>query len=252
MKPFKRAIYKQGEIEEEEILSCSGAVSAQGQLGIYEVRVFIGTELGYTGIQYDSYAVPDRFQIIYDGNVVADSKYVGSTSYFDRLAGTYDLDVYEYDQGAFVDTGSNEQVVVTSNDISNGSPSEPTSGQGVISFNRTDRNKQFMTIRVTGVLSSTLWNLESLCPQPTPITFSRSYLLSYGRTTTAIDCTNPPEATRFYLSTDSLRVGTVIYTDRQKTKKAPSGYYLYGAALFNFDGNTVIDSIPCSVKPTIL
>lgn len=150
-------------------VDCSAGISASGSQGVYEAIIVLGTGLGSSGITYNAVSVPDRFIIEYDGVVVADSKYVGDglsgtpPSYAGLLGDHNGLNVFSFNGSSFDNTGTTRNVTVTQSDIANGT-TEPTSGSGVLTFNKTTATPTTMKITVIGVSSSTAWSLAGICP----------------------------------------------------------------------------------------
>lgn len=151
-------------------ITCGGTLTTSGGTGIYEVSLNLGSDTGYCGIQYDAEGVPDRFQLIWDGNVVADSKYVGDnilpgppTSYA-GLLGEKTLSVYSYNGSVFIDTGEDETFTIVQDDIANNT-TEPTDGNGWLIFNKATALPATVTLRVIGPIGTTGWSIDNLvCP----------------------------------------------------------------------------------------
>lgn len=152
-------------------ISCGDSLNASGNQGIYEVTVNLGTDTGYAGIAYNAQNIPDRFQIFWNDELVADSKFVGdgftgNPPTYTGLLGEHTLSVYQYNGSSFVDTGNDETITVTQSDIANGT-TEPTDGQGIIYFEKTTALPASVLVRVTGVNASTAWSITNvICPQP--------------------------------------------------------------------------------------
>ncbi len=149
-------------------VSCTSGLNASGSVGIYETTVVIGSGTGTTGIIYNAFGVPDRFEIIYNGVVVADSKYVGDSlsgnpPSYTGLLGLKNLDVFQYDGSQFVATGENRAVNIQQTDVADG-VTEPTAASGQITFNKTTASPTTMLVRVTGPVDGTAWNIVNICP----------------------------------------------------------------------------------------
>lgn len=151
-------------------ISCSGSINASGSVGIYEFIMTVGTETGITGVKCDSYGVPDRFQVEYDGQIVADSKYVGdyikgTPSGYPNLIGTHsNLKVFRYNGSKFVDSGEVRTITVAQNDIANGT-TEPTDGNIDLTFNKTQATPTVVKIIITAPVGGTAWNIRGICPK---------------------------------------------------------------------------------------
>lgn len=165
-------------------VACGDTLSASGASGIYEVVLNFGTNTGYCGIQYNALSIPDRFELIWNGVTVADSKYVGDnidpgppTSYT-GLLGEHTLPVFEYTGGAFVDTGDDETFTVIQSDIAD-NETEPTDGNGFLLFNKTTALPTTVTLRATGPVGGTSWSLTSIVCPSTDIA-NATEMLVYG------------------------------------------------------------------------
>jgi len=119
-------------------IGCNEAFNFSGTSGIKDIGIDFGEALGSCGIDYDPASIPDRFQIIYDGVVVADSLFRGSESARQSLL---DLGYIESE----LDLGT-----------------DPTSGS--LRFNKTEALPTTAIIRVTAPLPSTYWNVVGVCP----------------------------------------------------------------------------------------
>lgn len=148
-------------------VDCSAGINASGNVGIYEAIVVIGTGTGNTGITFDAFSVPDRFQIEYDGNIVADSLYRGDALTGDPptasgLLGTHtDIAVYNFNGTSFDATGETRTVTVAQSDVA---PVGQTDGNGSISFYKATAQPTVMKIIVTAPTGGTAWNLTGDCP----------------------------------------------------------------------------------------
>ena len=185
----------------EPQIECSDTLSASGSEGIYEIELELGTDTGIATIQFDSLGIPDRFEILWDGSVVADSLFVGDdlpdTTNENLIINADSLPVYRYNGTSFSQstTEPTRNVNFTSAHISNSSTARPTSGDGSIGnqlgvvggfptgtplasdgnvkleFNKDTAYPTKATIRVTGVNTGTAWNIQGVeCPiDTTPV-----------------------------------------------------------------------------------
>lgn len=164
---FRRYIHKISTFI-NTIVPCTGIVNASGGTGVYELQLSVGTDLGLTGIKYNAQGVPDRFQIIWDGNIVADSLYVGNSlsgtpPNYGGLIGSHSLPVFQYNGTEFIATGDVENINVVQADIAD-RVNQPISGRGTILFNKTAIEPTVVTIRAFGATVSTAWNFSGICP----------------------------------------------------------------------------------------
>ena len=118
----------------EPQLECSGSMNTNGNGGIYEVQVELGTNTGQTTITFDAWGIPDRFQLEWDGDIVADSLFVGdnlpNSGYENQITSTTSLPIFEYDGDNFIQNGT-QPVNFSASDISD-STDRPTSGDGSV------------------------------------------------------------------------------------------------------------------------
>lgn len=161
------------------IVPCGTLTPAGGNIGIYELILNVGTDIGYTGITYAALGIPDRFQIYYGANpylessLVADSKFVGdniqdpSNPLGGITLGDYTMDNYEFDGDDFVATGSTTDITIIESDVAD-NITEPTRGDGTLLFNKTTAEPQSIRIVITGSPASgtTAWNIQGICPTP--------------------------------------------------------------------------------------
>lgn len=173
-------------------IPCGGSINASGQTGYYEVNTLIGTDTGDVTVTFNALTVPDRLQIIWDGNIVADSLFVGdglpNTNNENEVLNASTLQKYLYDGSQFQPNGT-IAVDYNSTDIASYSINRPTSGNGSvgnqigvvggyptgtpkasdgdikIKFNKTTAQPTNITIVVVGVSESTAWIISNLeCP----------------------------------------------------------------------------------------
>lgn len=153
-------------------VDCSAGINASGSQGVYEAIIVLGTGLGSAGINYNALTVPDRFQIEYDGVIVADSKYVGDglsgspLSYAGLVQQHIGLTLFNFNGANFDDSGQTRDIDVVQFDVADGSTLEPSGGSGVLTFNKTTATPTTMKIIVTAPVGSTAWDLTGICPTP--------------------------------------------------------------------------------------
>jgi len=136
----------------------------------------IGYDLGQYGVIYDAISNSKRFQIIYDGNVVADSLFIGNDGAVSSGPSVYtQWDTYTingsnvtYDY--FVDPLGTEGITINDSITNFGST------VGMISFDKTDTNSDVMTIKIysSNKFTDFSFTLDPICndlpttPTPTP------------------------------------------------------------------------------------
>jgi hypothetical protein len=185
-------------------VECGGSLSATGNQGYYEVNAVVGSNTGTVAVTFNAISVPDRFQIFWDNNLVADSLFVGDdlsgdggtagrNAFISNLSNIGSLNKFTY-----VGTGGNvpgnsgwntngtisvsygaDSVASNDNNRSSGSfgnqlnvvanyPSSgalSSDGDVKLSFNKTAPNPTNIKIVAIGVNSNTVWNIINLeCP----------------------------------------------------------------------------------------
>lgn len=177
---FKKELFKT--ISLDSIVSCGGSVSATGSRGIYELELEAGLDTGRTGVVINSRNVPDRFQIYYDDELVADTKFIGDALVPGppvdvngmSMLGNYDLNVYSYNGVSFDDTSEIITITIGQDDLAN-NETEATGGYTTLFFNKETAEPTKIKLVVTGVNNSTIWDLiEFICP------FTSSIKGAYG------------------------------------------------------------------------
>ena len=176
----------------EPNLECSDTLSVSGSEGVYELEVEAGTDVGETTITFESVDIPDRFQLGWDGDIVADSLFVGdalpNSFYENQIINETSLPFFEYDGTDFIQNGT-QSVNFTSSDIANSFTNRPISGDGSIGnqigvvggyptgtplasdgsvklrFNKTSAYPTSIKVIVTGINTSTAWSISDIeCP----------------------------------------------------------------------------------------
>jgi hypothetical protein len=149
------------------------------EFGLNKILLFdieIGNQLGQYGIIYDVLNNAKRFQIIYNGNVVADSLFVGdpggvqvgATSY--TIWDDYDINGENVTYNYFGEPFGGELLTITDSII------DTTSTTGMLTFDKTDFNANFMTIKIysSNVRTDFAFIIDPVCndlpvtPTPTP------------------------------------------------------------------------------------
>ena len=178
------------------IVSCDSSLSVSENQGYFEIPINVGEATGNVTLTLDSASVPDRFQIYWDGNLVADSLFVGDglttnyATYSSQILSASVLNHYLFN-GVSFDLVGTESVSFSSSDIADVGPyrvsgsygnqigvvanypvgaSVPASeGSVKLRFNKSTPNPTTITLFVYGVSSSTVWNLNGIeCPTALP------------------------------------------------------------------------------------
>ena len=178
-------------------IGCDDSLTAEGNVGYYSVEVDIGASTGLTSVILNSQTVPDRFLIYFDGNLVADSSFVGDglvsspSQYIPTILSTTSLIKYKWNGSSFINDGT-IQVSFTNDDIADctqtrsnantlgnqigvnttypNSGSNNCDGNVRLDFIKTTETTS-MTVVGIGCNSGTIWTIDQIiCPTvvPTP------------------------------------------------------------------------------------
>ncbi len=120
------------------VIVCPGTMSPNGNKGVFTYLADFGTDIGEAGLHYDSYSVPDKFEITWNGDTVS-TGYVGVSSYNQQL----------------LTAGVPQNEINTAN---------PTNGAGTLSFQKTSAYPTTAVITVTAPLNGTAWKFTTFCP----------------------------------------------------------------------------------------
>lgn len=134
--PSKEAIVTI-EIEKDKTVYCGDSVNSGGGAGYQVFTVDFGTGVGNAGINYNAQSVPDKFDIIWNGQTFS-SGYRGSNTY----------------NNALLNAG------VPLSEIQTASPSN---GVGQLIFNKSSAYPTTAQIIVTAPLGGTAWSFSSFC-----------------------------------------------------------------------------------------
>lgn len=163
---FRKEIHKINSIIDTTI-PCDEAVSFNGNRGVFIYDVRIGTDPGLVELTYNAQGVPDRFQIFYENNLVADSLYVGNgltgnPPDFSFMVGTTYNNVPElvWNGSIFSPNGNTRNITIQQSDVA---PFGQTAGAGTISFYKSTAT-DIMTVVVSAPLIGTLWGANAQCP----------------------------------------------------------------------------------------
>jgi hypothetical protein len=112
-------------------------IGSSGGRGIFYITVELGTDTGLINFNYDAYTIPDQFQVYWDGNLVIDTGFRGSSSY------NADLNALGY-------------------------PNVSGPGAGSSYFSKTSASPTTALVVVTAPLLSTVWEFTMECVSVTP------------------------------------------------------------------------------------
>lgn len=115
-----------------------------GTRGFNQFYIGLGSLTGTAGIRYNAFNIPDKFDIIWNGNFYS-TGYVGSNSYNSDL----------------VEAGIPLSAIKTG----------PGTGLGQLTFTKNFAYPNYALIRVSAPLEGTGWSVSPICvytPQPTP------------------------------------------------------------------------------------
>lgn len=175
----------------EPAIECNGNLFTHGKYSIKEFDVNLGSNIGPAEFTFDMGDIPSRAEVIWDGNVVADSLFVGdglpNVNYENNITSATSLEKHVFN-GNFV-FQNNEAVNFTSSDISDYNTNRPTTNDGSVGnqvgvvsgypsgtplasagdiklmFNKTAPTPTKATIRFTTIGASNNTNLTDVsCP----------------------------------------------------------------------------------------
>lgn len=171
-------------------IACSGNLSFSGSAGIYEAVVELGTNTGDVTVTFVAFNVPDRFVIIWDNQVVADSLFVGNALSIHASAtlGNKTLNKYLLNTNQTFDQVGTENIVIDNSDLASLDPEDLRSagshgnqigvvanhpsasspandGSVKLSFNKSTSFPTKAVIKIIGVDEGTAWDLLNIqCP----------------------------------------------------------------------------------------
>src|SRR5690606_2467664 len=120
------------------VIQCNDFVNSGGGQGYQVFDVDFGTATGFAGIHHNAENVPDKFDIIWNGQLYS-TGYVGHSSY----------------------NGNLQSLGIPQSEINTGSPS---TGNGVYYFFKNTAYPTTAQIIVTAPLGGTYWEFSLLCP----------------------------------------------------------------------------------------
>ena len=172
-------------------IPCGGSIALESGNGIYILEAELGTNTGLVVVEFDSADIPDRFELIYGGSVVADSLFVGdflpNSTYENDIKSVTTLNKFVYN-GTTFDADGSESVNFSASDIAVSDGSETRadgSGTGQLNvvedfpnstakasdgniklfFDKTSATPTKITIKIFGVNPDTGWLINNLqCP----------------------------------------------------------------------------------------
>ena len=148
-----------------------------------EETILLGTNIGEVTLIFDSFNVPDRFIVKWNGDIVIDTGYRGSINY----------DFGESFRSNFTTSLLDEIDPITGNiypDVAtypdDGYPRVTSPGDGTVSFIKDEEVSQYVNIEVYGPVSGTAWEYEMSCPVEITTTTTTTVSPTTTTTTTAV------------------------------------------------------------------
>ena len=195
MRNFKKDILRIA----DETLYCGGSLAIDGLEGYYEVPIFVGNGVGDITITLQAGGIPDRFQILWDGDIVADSLFVGnylggtnppnpqdSIFYENAITSTTTLNKFLYDGTTFTPNGTlgvsfssvdiadstgDPLALRDSGDVGNqigvvanypSSTAKASNGDVKLTFNKNSSLPNTISVVAMGIGSGTAWNILAI------------------------------------------------------------------------------------------
>ena len=168
----------------------SGVISYTGPSDTKYIDIDYGSDIGSTGINYEAHLKPSRFTLRWNGEIVADSGYVGlnSTANYSALisAGVRPEDInLVYPHDGLVDNGT-----------------------GNLRFSRLNSTVNNASLRVMSPLSTSSWIVDRVDPTLTPF-----YIDIDNSTTVAGTSTQIADTLYYHSGANSLpEVGDFVYS----------------------------------------
>jgi len=181
---------------------CPAAVTYQGGIQFpAQHRVDLGTNTtGTVKLTYTAYSVPDRFMVIHDGAIVADSGYVGSPSMLGDVNSAF---------GGWPSSHTIDGVTINHTPISSVGPNNQTVG---LSFTKNPAVR-YATVLIFAPIQGTAWECTLACPVPPAvvITLSNDSISEGGWTTINNTPPLPAYLSKLTLTFDAaVAVGTAF------------------------------------------
>jgi len=200
--------------------------------------VLLGTDTGITYFNYNSYSIPDRFIVRWDGNVVIDTGYVGNIIY----------DFGGVNRGAFnfallgltdpITSNTYPDVITYPDD---GYPRVSSVSIGSTSFDKTAASPSEAYVEIYSSITSTEWSFMLSCAGITTTSTTSTTSTSTSTTTstststtttttTALICTleleiiDPAPITTTTTSTTSIPISTTTSTTSSTTTTTTTEY----------------------------
>jgi len=179
------------------VIECGVAVSTTpAGTGAYEMRSDLGTDIGFVTVDFEGYNTPTRLQLVYDGNIVADSLFIGdvlpdatqeglitslSTLYSFRYNGfTYDLSNYAPVNYTAADIAVSDGSELRSSGDGTGqtgvvanfpsATAKASDGNVKLKFLKSTSLPTEMTIRVITADGTNSWSMNGVtCPSPAAV-----------------------------------------------------------------------------------
>lgn len=148
---------------------CPAAVTYQGGIQFpAQHRVDLGTNTtGTVKLTYTAYSVPDRFMVIHDGAIVADSGYVGSPSMLGDVNSAF---------GGWPSSHTIDGVTINHTPISSVGPNNQAVG---LSFTKKPAVR-YATVLIFAPIQGTAWECTLACPIPPPSSTTTTSTLPAG------------------------------------------------------------------------
>ena len=267
---------------------CGGTINASGGTGLYRVTLDVGgtaSDVGAIIVSMDPSSVPDgikvdfgtqsynigvreRSAISVGGGTSNSVGYAaGSAGNFtfigvdggcgiDEIPGTYDLDVFNYINGGFQNSGTTESVTITNADLVLNKKEFGTSitpGNIVVVVPKPNTSPNIITISIIGPCDGTAWSGAASCPVLLDAFSSQLVPLS-----TSTEACSLPENDSLYCVSTALRASTMnpdvrdqVFQDPYGNVRATDGWRTYTTSnnnRFKYETNlgVVTQVVPCS------
>lgn len=259
---------------------CDSTISAGGGQGVFYMDIDVGgtnADVGAIVVSFNPQSIPDGIQVQYDSVVYNKTSstsfgllqsttpqvptYVGSQGSQGNcnggnpgnIEGTYNLPVSNYNGTSFVGSGTNETVVITSqqNALTSSAPINC-----VMVIPKPNPSPATMQIKIIGPCGSTGWSMALNCP--TPLTQFLGAVNADSDSTAACNQGNRPATsvlTQYYHqpvpTTGAVGIPTVndyVFNDQNGVNFPPDGWYLHGTGFTYQLTSGIVTSVQDSCK----
>lgn len=224
----------------DPLLCYETTISGKGVYYPQTTVVYLGTGTGLVTIQFTANDIPNRLEVIFDGNTVIDTGYIGNSVFQPYL------DAVVYDEGDVAGDITNitsatlyfnKDSATTTATVNVYSPLENSSFEVVVSCPDDGAQCQDITLDILDIEYDSTTTVEPTTTAA-PEQFLITNIIGYSSGSVSDACSNPPESICIYGSTTSLATTTFLHD--VLGNDAPAGNYLYVGHFRYWDGSAFV------------